>query len=217
MRHPPDRVIVRCRPPFSIRGGRELSGFRKEVEAAGLRRGPGAGPHHRNTQERHQERENRARLPLHRAQGRRQDDDRPHPGQGAELREGSDSGSLPRMSELQGHNGRDGSRRPRDRRRQQPRHRRDQGSQGEGGLLRRRRPLEDLHHRRGARADQGCLQRPPQDTRGAASPGALRLRDHRAQEGPRDDSQQMPALRFQTHTGFADGRLSRPRSRRGGY
>ena len=47
------------------------------------------------------------------------------------------------------------------------------------------RPLQDLHHRRGAHGDAAGLQRAAQDRRGAAGAREVHLRDHRAREGHR--------------------------------
>ena len=78
-----------------------------------------------------------------------------------------------------------------------------------------RRPLEGLHPRRGAHADQRGLERLPEDARGAAAENRLRPRHHRVAQGDGDDRRPLPALRLPAALAGADLRGPEPGRRRG--
>ena len=61
------------------------------------------------------------------------------------------------------------------------------------------RALQGIHHRRGAHALDGRLQRAVEDTGGAAESRGVHPGHHRPSEGARDHSLAVPALRFPPH------------------
>ena len=86
--------------------------------------------------------------------------------------------------------------RARDRRRLQPRHRRDPRDPRPGAVRAGRRAHEGLHRRRSPHADPGGLQRPAQDARGATAARGLRAGHHRAAPGAPHHPVPLPALRL---------------------
>ncbi len=100
-------------------------------------------------------------------------------------------------------------RRDRDRR-GQPRRRGRRPRPARARLLRPgRRPLQDLHHRRGAHGDAAGLQRPAQARRGTAAAPEVHLRDHRAGEGHPDDQVADAPLPVPAHAAVGDARAHR--------
>ena len=87
-------------------------------------------------------------------------------------------------------------RRDRDGRRLQPRHRRHPRAARQGRLRPGAGPLQGLHRRRGSHADQGGLQRPPEDTRGATGARRLRAGHDRGSPHSGDHPLALPALRL---------------------
>ncbi len=90
-------------------------------------------------------------------------------------------------------------RRHRDRRRLQSRHRGDPHAAREREVRAHARPLQGLHHRRGAPAHRGGLQRAPEDAGGAASPRGLHPGHHRSARHPGHRALARPALRLPPH------------------
>ena len=86
------------------------------------------------------------------------------------------------------------------------------------------RPVQGLHHRRGAHALQQRLQRAAEDHRGAAPVRRVHLRHHRGAQGPRHHPLALPAVQLPAHLHRGDqgeaarGRRAswacRPRTRR---
>ena len=99
--------------------------------------GPGARLHH--DRQRHRAEPRGARLPLHRRPRRGQDDERPHPRQGAQLRERADGQALPEVPAVQRDHRRQRRRRAGDRRRQLQRRRRGAPPPGDACLTGRSR------------------------------------------------------------------------------
>ncbi len=137
---------------------------------------------------------------------RRQDVGRPHPGQGAQLRERAHADAVQRVRRSAASITR-GQRRRRagDRRRQQPRHRRD--------------PPAAAERRRAARA--GRASRSTSSTKSTCSPSEafnallktleepprareVHLRHHRAAQDPDHDPLALPAIRLQAHLAEGD-------------
>ena len=134
----------------------------------------------------HRERAHRAGVRLCGLARLRQDDDRAHPGAGAELRQGTDAGSLRRVRRLRRDRPGARPRRARDRRGQP--HRRGQHPRGRDrrpGVSARPRPLQGVHHRRGAPALDRVVQRAAQVDRGAAAARRLHDGDDRAAQDSR--------------------------------
>ena len=104
------------------------------------------------------------------------------------------------------------------RRRQRP------PDQRRGALFAGLGALQGLHHRRGAHALGGGLQRLPEDAGGAAAARQVHLRDDRDPQGAGDDPVALPALRPAPRRGrrcssrispaSARPKASRPRTRR---
>ena len=167
-----------------------------QVPLGHLRRGHRPGPRHRAAAARAGERPHQPRLPVQRPARLRQDLQRPHPGPLAELRPGPDARPVRRVRLVQ----RARAQRPRlDRRhrdrRGQPRRRRRRPRPARARVLRAGpRPLQGLHHRRGAHGHHAGLQRPAQARRGAAGLPGLRLRHHRAGQGAHHDPVAHPPL-----------------------
>ena len=89
---------------------------------------------------------------------------------------------------------RDVDRRDRDGRGQPPRHRRHPRDPRPGGAAAGAGAQQGVHHRRGAHADQGGLERRPEDAGGAARPRRLRALHDRDAGDAADDPQPLPAL-----------------------
>ena len=87
------------------------------------------------------------------------------------------------------------SRRGRDGRSLPHRHRRHSRPDRQRALQAEHRPLQGLHHRRGAHALEAGLQWPAQDARGAARAREVHLRHHRGAQGAGDGAVALPALR----------------------
>ena len=155
------------------------------------------------------------RLPLRRLARDRQDLDGEDPRPLAQLRaRRADRDPLRRMRVLRDDRRRHLDRRDRDGRRLQPLGRRRPRPARAGRLRAGRRPLEGLHPRRGAHADQGGLERLPEDARGAAAEHRLRPRHDRVAQGDGDDRRPLPALRLPAALAGADLRGAEP-GRRG--
>ena len=151
------------------------------------------------------------RLPLRRLARDRQDLDGEDPRPLAQLRaRRPDGDALRRMRVLRDDRRRHLDRRDRDGRRLQPLRRRRPRPARAGRLRARRRPLEGLHPRRGAHADQGGLERLPEDARGAAAEHRLRPRHDRGPQGDGDDRRPLPALRLPAPVAGADLRGAEP-------
>ena len=142
----------------------------------------------------------RPRLSVHRRSRRRQDVDRPHPGQGAQLRQRPDADAVRRVRKLPGDRRRRRRRRAGNRRRQQPRHRRDSRAAAERAVPARRRSrykiyiIDEVHM-----LTQDGVQRPAEDARRAAAARQVHLRHDRSAEDPDHDPVALPAVRFRRH------------------
>ena len=188
------------------------------LPARDVRPGHRAGPRHRAAAQRARARPGQPRLPLLRSPRLRQDHVGPHPRPQPQLRAGARRRPVRRVRQLRraGHRGQRLHRRDRDRRRVARRCRRRPRPAREGVLRAGPRPLQDLHHRRGAHGDHGRVQRPAQAGRGAAAAPALHLRHHRAREGAADDPVAHPPLPVPADPAADAGRLPRRAVHQGG-
>ena len=154
------------------------------------------GPRHRAAPPGAAHRPGASRLSVQRAARLRQDVQRADPGPLAELRRRAHPGPVRQVRVVyRARPGRAGQpRRDRDRRRLARRRGRRPGPARAGVLRAGLRPVQDLHHRRGAHGDPGGLQRPAQAGRGTAAAPQVRLRHHRAGKGHRDDPVAHPPL-----------------------
>ena len=76
------------------------------------------------------------------------------------------------------------------------------------------RPVQGLHHRRGAHALQQRLQRAAEDDRGAAAVRGVHLRHHGGAQGPGHHPLALPAVQLPAHLGRGDpGQAARGRHR----
>ena len=136
------------------------------------------------------------RLPVQRPARLRQDDLRPHPGPLPELRQGADADPVRGLPVLR----RAGPRRARaasmSSRSTPPATvaSTTPATCASGRSSPRRRPLQGLHHRRGAHGDAAGLQRPAQDRRRAAGAREVHLRHDRAGQGHRHHPLAHPPL-----------------------
>ena len=180
-----------------------------------LRRGGGPAARRPHPAQRGRAGQGPPRLPLRRLARHRQDLDGEDPRPLAQLRaRRADRHPLRRMRVLPDDRRRHLDRRDRDGRRLQPLGRRRPRPARAGRLRARRRPLEGLHPRRGAHADQRGLERLPEDARGAAAEHRLRPRHHRVAQGDGDDRRPLPALRLPAALAGADLRGAEPGRRR---
>ena len=142
-----------------------------------------------------------ARLPVHRAARHRQDQHRPHPGEGDQLPRTRTRRKRPvqRVRDLRRDHRGPPARPDRDRRGLEPRHRRDPRPAREDRLSAQRGALQGLHHRRSPHADEGGVQRAAEDARRAAAARDVRPGDDRAGPGARDGALALPAVRLPPH------------------
>ena len=148
------------------------------------------------------------RVPVHGRARLRQDHERAHPRQGAQLRDAAGDGTAKpcgTCARVHEHRARQRGRRPGDRRRQQQRHRRDPRPARGRALPARVATQEDLHHRRSPHALDRGVQRVAEDARGAAAARDVHLRDDRGAQGAGHDPVALPALRLQARAGVSAG------------
>ncbi len=134
-----------------------------------------------------------SRLPVHRHARRRQDDDRAHLRQVAELRARAVVEPVRRMRRLPRHRRRPLRRPARNRRRQQHRRRRRARADRERAVHAGARPLQGVPDRRSAHAVEERVQRAAEDARGAAAARQVPARDDRSAETAGDGAVALPA------------------------
>ncbi|NKA03176.1 hypothetical protein GO296_00648 [Ralstonia solanacearum] len=105
----------------------------------------------------------------------------------------------------------------RDGRRLQPRRRRDGAAARSRGLRTHGRPLQGLHDRRSAHADQPRLQRDAEDAGGAARARQVHPRDHRPAEDSRHGAVALPAVQPEADAAGTHRVPPGPHPRRGGH
>ena len=199
--------------------GRGEPGAVPQVPLGHVRRGHRPGPRHRAAARSARGRTDQPRLPVQRAARVRQDVQRPHPGPQPELREGPDPRPVRRVRLVpRARPERPGlHRRHRDRRGQPQRCRRRARPARAGVLRAGARPLQGLHHRRGAHGHDGGVQRAAQARRGAAGLPGVRVRHHRAGQGADDDPLAHPPLPVPADPAGHHARAPRVDLRAGGH
>ncbi len=98
------------------------------------------------------------------------------------------------------------ARRDGDRRRLEPRHRRDPRAARKRQIFADLRQIQDLHHRRSAPDHDRRVQRAAEDARGAARVREVHFRDDVRAESAGDHPVALPALRFPPHSRREDRR-----------
>ena len=172
----------------------ELSRPRPQMAAAQLRRTGRAGARPSRARQRARLRPHPPRVPVHRHARRRQDHDRAHPCQVAELRDGRVVEALRRVQRLPRH-------------RRGPLRRPDRGRRGVAHQGRRHaraarqravragpRPLQGLPDRRSAHAVDALVQRAAEDARRAAAARQVPARDDRSAEAAGHRAVALPAV-----------------------
>ena len=176
---------------------------------AALRRRRRAAGRHAHAAQRDRERPHRAGLRVRRLARLRQDHHRPHPGARAQLREGAHGRPVRRVRRLRGDCAGARHGRARDRRGQPHRHRQHpRGGDCRAGDRAGARPLQGVHHRRGAPALDALVQRPAEVDRGAAAARGLHDGHDRAAQDPRHHPVALAGLRVQDHPHQGDRRAA---------
>ncbi len=81
----------------------------------------------------------------------------------------------------------------------EPGHRRDARPAREDRVPAERGPVQGLHHRRSPHADEGGVQRAPEDAGGAPAARRVRAGDDGTRPGARDGALTLPAVRLSPH------------------
>ena len=187
------------RPSAQTGGGRDddrpASGSLSSLACPDLRRDRRPGGRRRDAAQCRPSRAGQSCRPVRRTARHGQDVARPDPGQGRQLHQPPGRRRLRRVPVLhldpRGHDpGPD-----RDRRREQPWHRRRSQPARAPAVPTGPAPTQDLHPRRGASDHQGRMERAPQVDRGAARLRDLHVRIDRAVALPAGDPVAPPALR----------------------
>ncbi len=169
---PPCYILTVSRTRSEERSGHVRSPCTASIARSGFEDVVGQCARHPHADQRHPSGPGEPRLPVRRAARHGQDLHREDPGHGAELRSGPRQGHrsirtaparTARPSAAGSSHGR-----PRDRRRLQPRHRRDPRPARPGAVRAGRGAHEGLHRGRGPHADPRGLQRALEDARGTA-------------------------------------------------
>ena len=160
------------------------------------RTGRRTGGRHADAAERRVARTDRPCVPVHGASRNGQDEHSPHHGQGRQLPRPAGRGAGRYVRHLPVDQRGPLARPHRDRRRQQPRHRRHSRSARQGRVHPPRGPLQGLHHRRSPHAHRAGIQRALEDPRRAARPRHLHPRHNRNPQGPAHHHLSMPAVRL---------------------
>ena len=187
--------------------GDVVSGSGPQISAAAVFRAGRAGPCRAHADQRDRKQSRPPRVSVHGRARRRQDQRRPHPGQGAVMRAGkwAHGRALRRLRGVPGNRRGPVGRRHRDRRRVQHRRRRRPDVARGRALHAGQGAAEDLHHRRGSHVVDERVQRAVEDAGRTAASCRLHLRDHRGPQDPDHDPVALPALRLQADTNRALG------------
>ena len=145
-----------------------------------------------------------SRVPVHGHARRRQNDDRAHPGEVAELRDRRDADAVRQVQRLSRDRRRALRRPDRSRRRLAHQGRRHARAARQRAVRAGARPLQGLPHRRSAHAVDALLQCAAEDAGGAAAAREVPARDDRSAEAAGHGAVALPAVQPQALSAGAD-------------